>query len=151
MNQNSFDVQKSSETTNITENKEVEKHSEEKEHEDDSKKEYKDDSKKKPNYDIEDIQNFDDGVVIISSSTTGTGETYESYPDIFDVPEFSEGVLIISSSTTNTNSDNEGKCKGVTSLTLRYTGPGPVTIEVKEKENKPAFATFTDYHNSNST
>jgi len=38
----------------------------------------------------------------------------------------------------------EQKCKGVTSLTLRYTGPGPVTIEVKEKENKPAFATFTD-------
>lgn len=45
--------------------------------------------------------------------------------------------------------ESEGKCKGLTGLTVLYTGPQPVTIEVKVKTNEPAFAVFSNINSGN--
>jgi len=40
--------------------------------------------------------------------------------------------------------ESSGKCKGLTSITVLYKGPQPVTIEVKVKTGEPAFTVFSN-------
>ncbi len=45
--------------------------------------------------------------------------------------------------------ESSGKCKGLTSLTVLYTGPKPVTIKVKVKTGEPAFVVFSNIDSGN--
>ncbi|MCH7940800.1 MAG: hypothetical protein IH842_02380 [Thaumarchaeota archaeon] len=45
--------------------------------------------------------------------------------------------------------ESSGKCKGLTSLTVLYTGAKPVTIKVKVKTGEPAFVVFSNIDSGN--
>jgi len=78
-------------------------------------------------------------------------DEFKKYEDFKDQQkqlkkEFKEFLKKLKQNYNDSQKDNDNdedkECKGVSSLTLEYSGIDIATIKVKESKNKPAFATF---------